>query len=149
MTTATSMRACRRPWIPDTRDAVAERLPALLATSGHRVLPSSHRQDLRLLTRWRGTLNMPSLMTTRASSRTLRLAPGVLNSLPTNNGTVSVATRGAAQWLLGATHLDVLSTTDRRKWAMLDLETHPGLDPLLRPTPSMPLLRRREAGPAL
>lgn len=149
MTTATSPRACRRPWIRGTRDAVAERLPALLATSGHLVPLSSHRQDLRLLTQWRGTSNMLLLMTTRASSRTLRLAPGVLNSLPTSNGTVSVATPGAAQWLLGATHSDVLSTTGRRKWATLDLGILLGLDPPPHPTPLMPLLRRREVGQAL
>jgi hypothetical protein len=97
MTTATSTRACRRLWTIGTRAAAVERWLALLATSDHRVLPSSHRQDLRLLIQWQGTLNMPLLMTTRASSRTLRLAPGVLNSLPTSNGTVSVVTPGAAQ----------------------------------------------------
>jgi hypothetical protein len=97
MTTATSTRACRRPWIQGTTDAVGERWLASLATSAHLALPLSHLQDLRLLTQWRGTLRMPLLMTTRVSGRTRRLAPGVPSSLLMSNGTVSVATLGAAR----------------------------------------------------
>ena len=96
-TTATSTRACRRHWIHGTTDAVGERWLASLATNAHLVPLLSHQQVSRLLTQWRGTSKMPSLMITRASGRTLRLAPGVPSSLLTNNGTVSVATLGAAQ----------------------------------------------------
>jgi len=146
--TATRSRACRRPWTQGMTDAVAERWPASLVTSGHRVPLSSHPQDSRLLTRWRGTLKMLLRMTIRVSSQTLRLAPGALNSLPTSNGTVNAVTLGAAQWLLGATHSDALFTIGRRKWATLAPGILLGLDPRLHPTPSMPLLCRREAGRA-
>ena len=97
MTIATSTRACRRPWIRGMTDAVGERWLASLATSAHLVPPLNHQQALRLLIQWRGTLSMPSLTIIRVLGRTHRLAPGVPNSLPTNNGTVSAVTQGAAR----------------------------------------------------
>jgi len=97
MTTVTNPRACLQLWIQGMMDAVVERWPASLAMSGHRALLSRPLQDSLQLIQWQETLKMQLLMMTRASGRTLRRAPGVLNSLPTNNGTASAATRGAAR----------------------------------------------------
>jgi hypothetical protein len=78
--------------------AVEERWPALLATSARHVLHSSNRQALHRLRQWQGTLKTPlSMKTTRASDRTHRLAPDAPSSRQMSNGTVSVATPGAAQ----------------------------------------------------